>query len=137
MITLVCWQCGKFYEMDEDPQTIYFGFHLSELTIKAGWKSYHDDDHGRLLIFCSEKCAEKARKKNGRFRLRAKKLVTKCPWCFGTGTIQYPHRDKLDKCPACGGKGSGTWYQDDISPPKVACSDALLSELGKPKKVTP
>jgi len=75
MITLVCWTCGKRHDIEEDIRTIRFGFELAALALQIKWQAYHDDPRGRILVFCQDSCVEKARKRNGEFRLRPPKLV--------------------------------------------------------------
>lgn len=70
-ITLICWQCGKEQrcEADHVPGS---SMELAGMTNVINWKSAVDVIRGRLLIFCSSSCMEKAKNKQGFFRLRPK-----------------------------------------------------------------
>ncbi len=73
MTRLICWTCGKSVDVEApDPQ---FGFELLGYAMNAGWIGSTDHERRRVLVFCSEACDGKARRKDGGFRLRPPKAT--------------------------------------------------------------
>lgn len=67
-MTLVCWQCGKKLpiEVGEFPR---FAFEFVALSEDVGWVGSFDMENHRSLVFCSDACCNKAKKKDGTFRV--------------------------------------------------------------------
>jgi hypothetical protein len=69
---LICWSgCGKTQGVNGPHPTL--GLDISEATQAVSWKSIFDMDRGRVLVFCSDECVQKAMKKDGSIRLRMPK----------------------------------------------------------------
>jgi hypothetical protein len=66
-----CWTCRKLATVEGPaPQ---FGIDLIAAAFAAGFLSYMQDS--RVLVFCSEECAKKAKRKDGWFRKYRPKAV--------------------------------------------------------------
>jgi hypothetical protein len=66
--TLMCSACGKRQGVSgPQPQ---LAVDLMQAAKAVGWEAGLDLDHHRTLVFCSDGCAQKARRRSGAFRLR-------------------------------------------------------------------
>lgn len=68
-MTLKCFQCGKTLDIIS-PRLPEYSFELIEIAEAVRWVGAFDFNYHRSLVFCSNECDIKARKKDGTYRLR-------------------------------------------------------------------
>ena len=73
LITIVCWSCGKEVhgEVEHLP---HFAFEVVGYANDLGFVGVFDPERQRVLCFCSEKCSNDQKRKDGSYRIRPKKV---------------------------------------------------------------